>query len=317
VSSLLPSYIELYRSGELAKRAERAWQGLVNCELCPHRCRVDRLSGELGRCRSPAVPKVASWNIHTWEEPPISGTRGSGTIFFTGCTGRCRFCQNYPISQLGVGQEVSLERLAHMMLRLQDRGAHNINFVTPTHAVAAILGALPYAIEGGLSLPLLYNSSGFECIDTLRLLEGVIEIWLPDAKYADDQIALELSGFPDYVQHNRRALTEMYGQVGGELVLDGGGIARRGMIIRHLVLPGDLAGTARVMQWISQDLSPLVHVSLMDQYFPAYRCLDHPTLGRKITPAEYEAAFDALQAAGLDRGWVQEHEEQMDDLVPC
>jgi len=255
------------------------------------------------------MPKVASANLHHWEEPPLSGTQGSGTIFFAGCTGRCRFCQNYPISQIGVGQEASVERLAEMMVRLQSRGAHNINFVTPTHWAAAILSALPLAIEAGLRVPLLYNTSGFERVETLRMLDGVIDIWLPDAKYADDQVAQRLSGFPHYVESNRAALLEMYRQVGDALILDDGGIAWRGMVIRHLVLPAGLSGTEEVLPWIAGNLSPRVHVSLMDQYFPAYECVQDPELGRKLTPEEYAAAFEALSAAGLDEGWVQEHED--------
>ena len=306
----VPGYVGLHESGELARRATYAWQALAQCELCPHRCGVDRLSGQVGRCRSGALPTVASWNLHAWEEPPISGTGGSGTIFFSGCTGRCRFCQNYPISQLGVGQTVRHERLAEMMLELQRRGAHNINFVTPTHYVSAILGALPFAIEGGLRLPLVYNCSGYERVETLRLLEQVIEVWLPDCKYTDDQVARDLSGFPDYVAHNRRALAEMLRQVGPALALDDNGIAYRGMIVRHLVLPDGLAGTAEAMQWIGSDLSPEVHVSLMAQYFPAYECVGDGVLGRKITDDEYEDAIAALDAAGLENGWIQERDDE-------
>ncbi|MBN1639752.1 MAG: radical SAM protein [Anaerolineae bacterium] len=309
----LPSYVALHQRGELAHRAAEAWALLAHCELCPHRCGVDRLSGELGRCRSGVLPKVASWNLHAWEEPPISGSRGSGTVFFSGCTGRCRFCQNYPISQLGVGRTVSNERLAEMMLELQRKGAHNINFVTPTHYVPAILGALLIAVEGGLRLPLVYNSSGFERVETLRLLEDVVDIWLPDAKYDDDEVALRLSGFPGYVSHNRAALTEMLRQVGPKLSLDGDGIARRGMIVRHLVLPAQLAGTAEVMGWIAGALSQDVHVSLMAQYFPAYECVGDAVLGCKITEAEYEDAVAALLSSGLENGWVQEYDNDACD----
>jgi len=309
MSVQLPGYLALYRSGELERRTEEAWRSLSHCELCPHRCGVDRLHGDRGRCRSPAMPVVASANLHAWEEPPISGARGSGTIFFSGCTGRCRFCQNYPISQLGVGREVSLEQLAQMMVRLQDRGAHNINFVTPTHYVAAILAALPIAVERGLCIPLLYNSSGFERVDTLRLLEGVIDIWLPDAKYASEEVGRSLSGFPDYPSHNQLALREMVRQVGDRLERDREGIARRGMIVRHMVLPHGLAGSREVLIWIATNLSPEVHVSLMSQYFPAYQCVDDDTLGRKVTAEEYEEAIAALDEAGLVNGWIQEQDE--------
>lgn len=301
-----PSYVQLWRSGELVRRAEVAWEMLRHCQLCPHRCGVDRLAGEHGRCRSGAMPKVGSWNLHPWEEPPISGTRGSGTIFFSGCTGRCQFCQNYPISQLGVGREVTVERLAEMMLELQRKGAHNINLVTATHWVAAVLAALPHALEGGLSLPLLYNTSGFERTETLALLDNVVDIWLPDAKYADDAVALRLSGFPSYCAHNRAALREMLRQVGHELVLDDQGIACRGLIVRHMVLPDSVSDTAETLRWIAENLGRQVYVSLMAQYFPAYQCVGDPVLGRKITEAEYEDAFAALDAVGLENGWVQD-----------
>jgi putative pyruvate formate lyase activating enzyme len=192
-----------------------------------------------------------------------------------------------------------------MMLELQRKGAHNINFVTPTHFMPQILAALPYAIRGGFHLPLVYNSSGYERAIILRLLENIVDVWLPDAKYADDATARRLSGFPDYVHVNQEALREIYRQVGETLVLDETGIAIRGMIVRHMVLPGNLAGSADVLRWIAEQLSPRVHVSLMDQYFPAHRALGSPLLGRKITWEEYEAALDALEAAGLERGWYQ------------
>jgi len=305
----MPSYLKLYESGALTRRIAAAYERLRACDVCPRRCEVDRTRGEKGFCRAGANPIVASWNVHPWEEPPISGTRGSGTIFFTHCTGRCLFCQNYPISQLGVGQVVTISRLAGMMLELQKRGCHNINLVTPTHFVPQILAALPQAIAGGLSIPLVYNSSGFEAVETLRLLEDVIDIYLPDAKYADAEIARELSGFPNYVEVNRAALREIYRQVGQPLVLDEEGIAQRGMIIRHMILPENLAGTAEVMRWIAAELSPRVYVSVMSQYFPAHKALGHPVLDRKITLQEYEAALEAFEAAGLENGWQQELED--------
>jgi putative pyruvate formate lyase activating enzyme len=301
-----PAYVALHRSGRLAARAQAAWAMLSNCELCPHCCGVNRLAGERGFCRMGELPKVSSWNLHSWEEPPISGTRGSGTIFFSGCTGRCRFCQNYPISQLGYGQVVSIERLADMMVELQRKGAHNINLVTPTHFLPAILAALPTAIRAGLRLPLVYNTSGYERVEMLRLLEGVVEIWLPDAKYADQAIARSLSGFTDYVENNQAALRELYRQVGPELVLDEEGIARRGLVVRHMILPAALSGTAQVLAWVAQNLSPKVHVSLMDQYFPAHRAVGDPLLGRKLRPEEYLVALEAFDAVGLERGWQQE-----------
>ncbi len=306
-----PGFVALYRSGELARRIEAAKAMLSPCELCPHRCGVDRVAGKVGVCRMADQPKVSSWNLHHWEEPPISGSRGSGTIFFSGCTGHCRFCQNYPISQFGYGQVVSGERLAGMMLELQRKGAHNINLVTPTHFLPSILEALRFAIEGGLRVPLVYNTSGYERADVLRLLEGVVDIWLPDAKYADDDVARRLSGFPHYVENNQAALREIYRQVGAELLVDADGVAVRGLIVRHLVLPGGLAGTAEVMRWLARELSPRLHVSLMDQYFPAHRALDDPILGRKITAAEYDEAVSALDAAGLENGWCQETDQDL------
>lgn len=303
---MVPSYMLLYRSGKLEHRAAQAQEMLASCTLCPRACHVNRLRGEEGFCRSGAEPKVASYNLHIWEEPPISGTRGSGTIFFSGCTARCIFCQNYPISQLGVGKVISTARLAEMMCQLQKRGAHNINFVTPTHFVPAILAALPLAIARGFRLPLVYNTSGYESVTTLRLLENIIDIYLPDAKYADDKIARQISGFPDYVKVNRAALREMFRQVGEDLILDDAGIAVRGMIIRHMLLPHDLSGTKAVLQWIATALSPRIHISLMDQYFPAHRAVHDPVLGRKVTTAEYAAALDAFDAAGLERGWTQD-----------
>jgi putative pyruvate formate lyase activating enzyme len=303
-----PRYLELYDSGEMAQRAEAAWAILAHCELCPQRCGANRLAGEQGVCRMGAEPKVSSWNIHRWEEPPISGRRGSGTVFFSGCTGHCLFCQNYPISQLGYGNIVDVEQLASMMLELQRKRVHNINFVTPTHFMPQILAALLHAIRQGLRLPLVYNSSGYETVEALRLLDGIVDVWLPDAKYDDDRVARRLSGFHNYVEHNRAALQEIYRQVGGALIVDEEGIAQRGMIIRHLVLPHGLAGTAGVLHWIAQELSPRVRVSLMDQYFPAHRAIGDPEVGRHLTAEEYEAALEEFDAAGLECGWRQQTE---------
>jgi putative pyruvate formate lyase activating enzyme len=215
------------------------------------------------------------------------------------------FCQNYPLSQLGYGDTVSLQGLAEMMLELQRKGAHNINLVTPTHFMPQILAALPHAIKGGLRLPLVYNTSGYERTDALRLLRGIVDLWLPDSKYADNETARRLSGFVDYVDNNQAALREIYRQVGADLQLDRDGIAVRGMIVRHMVLPQGLAGTSEVLHWLAAELSPHIHVSLMDQYFPAHTALGDPVLGRKLTVEEYRAALDALHAAGLEHGWCQ------------
>ncbi len=302
-------YLHLLAGGELQRRADEAMARLSRCLLCPRRCETNRLEDKRGYCGGGLRPIVASWNVHIWEEPPISGTRGSGTIFFGGCSGRCRFCQNYPISQLGVGREVETADLAAMMLELEARGCHNINLVTPTHFVPQFLAALVLAAEQGLRLPVVYNSSGYDEVETLRLLDGVVDIYLPDAKYADEEAAREFSGFRNYVRANRAALKEMYRQV-GELLLDEEGIAIRGMIIRHMVLPGGMAGTRQVLHWIARELSPTVHVSLLAQYFPAHRALSHPLLGRKLTWEEYDEAIAAFEDAGLENGWLQEVEEE-------
>ena len=302
----LPAYVLAHFSGVLRERVPAAYERLRACDLCPRACGVNRLEGEIGYCRAGVVARVAAWNVHPWEEPPLSGTRGSGTIFFSHCTGRCLFCQNYPISQLGIGQDAPAERLADMMLTLQRKGCHNINLVTPTHYVPQILEALEIATIRGLRLPLLYNTSGYETRDTLRLLDGIIDIYLPDAKYADDDIAQRLSGFHGYVQHNRASLKEIFRQVGQDLLCDEHGLAIKGMIVRHLVLPGGLSQTPQVLRWLAQELSPHIHVSLMAQYFAAYRAVGHPELGRKLRDDEYEAALEAFEAAGLERGWRQE-----------
>lgn len=305
----LPSHLHLYRSGELQARIERARLVLRHCTLCPRECGVDRAAGELGYCRAGALPKVASWNVHPWEEPPISGTRGSGTIFLSHCTGRCLFCQNYPISQLGVGSEVSEARLAGMMMELQRKRCHNINWVSPTHYVPQIIAALALAIPQGFHLPLVYNTSGYDSVETIRLLDGVMDIYLPDAKYDNDERALRLSGFRGYVAANQAALREMYAQVGDELIVDEDGIALRGMIIRHMVLPEGLAGTRNVLSWVARELSPRVHISLMAQYFPAHRATGDPVLGRRISPQEYVEALEAFDAALIECGWRQEYGE--------
>jgi putative pyruvate formate lyase activating enzyme len=249
------------------------------------------------------MPKVASWGLHFGEEPPISGTRGSGTVFFSGCPLRCVFCQNYPISQLANGNEVSIEWLAVRMLDLQNRGAHNINFVTPTHYVPQIVEALAVAVSRGLSIPIVYNSSGYEDLETLRLLDGVVDVYLPDMKYGDDEQAARCSSAPGYVSVNRAAVAEMYRQV-GDLFLDGEGIAVRGLIVRHLVLPGNIAGTRMVLEFVAS-LSPTVTIALMSQYFPAHEAPGIPGLDRKLTREEYESVTELLDEYGLENGWTQ------------
>ena len=251
-----------------------------------------------------ARPKVAAMSIHRWEEPPISGTRGSGTVFFSGCTLQCLFCQNYPISQLGVGRYCRVEELAEGFLDLQRKGAHNVNLVTATHQMAAVVKALLLAVPKGFRLPVVHNGSGYEKVAVLELLDGIVDIYLPDIKYADAKVARRCSGRADYVVCNRRALQEMWRQV-GPLKVDADGIARRGVLIRHLVLPEDLAGTDESLAFLASTMGPDVWISLMRQYFPAHRALGCPPLDRKITKTEYERAFQALGALGLEKGFIQ------------
>jgi putative pyruvate formate lyase activating enzyme len=243
--------------------------------------------------------------VHNGEEPPISGERGSGTIFLSGCTLSCRFCQNFPISQLGNGQELTTRALVERMLRLQRQGVHNINFVTPTHYLPQILASLWLAVPLGFRLPLVWNSSGYEKVDALRLLEGAVAIYLPDMKYADDEPAARLSGAPGYCAINRLAVTEMLRQV-GHLQLDDHGLALQGLIIRHLVLPNNLAGTEETLRWIAANLGRETHISLMRQYFPAHQAGETPGISRKITEEEYDRAVEWLEECGLENGWVQD-----------
>ncbi len=299
-----PSYLDLAESGELAKRAGAAYGLMESCKLCPRRCDVNRLKGERGFCQIAKIAGVASHNLHFGEEPPVTGTRGSGTIFFTGCNLRCRFCQNYPISQFGHGEKVTPERLAQMMLNLQKRNAHNINLVTPSHVVPQFLAGLAIAAKGGLRLPIVYNSSGYEGLEALELLDGVIDIYMPDIKYVSKDAADRCSSAPDYWDHVRPAMREMYRQV-GELKMDDEGIGVRGMLIRHLVLPGELTSSERVFEFVALELSKDVPVNLMSQYFPAHLAVDDPLLGRRITKDEFAKAEAALHRWGLDEGWIQ------------
>jgi len=299
-----PAYIALSESGELARRAGEAYRMMRRCALCPRSCGVNRLAGERGACRTGKVAGVASSNLHFGEEPPISGTRGSGTIFFTGCSLHCRFCQNWPISRLCHGQPAPPHILAGRMLNLQRRGAHNINLVTPSHVVPQFLAALTIAAREGLCIPIVYNSSGYDGLEALRLLDGVVDIYMPDIKYAARDAAALCSDAPDYWEHVRPAIREMYRQV-GPLEMDEDGIGVRGLLIRHLVLPGLIDSPDEVFEFVATELSRDVPVNLMSQYFPADRAVGDPLLGRRITREEFAAAEAALRRWGLDRGWIQ------------
>ncbi len=290
---------------DIKERVEQAYKLLQNCRVCPRRCGVDRLNGERGFCKVGKNPMVSSYNLHFGEEPPISGTRGSGTIFFTSCNLRCIYCQNFPISQLGHGLEMTTRNLAERMISLQSRGCHNINLVTPTHFVPQILEALSFAWDMGFDLPLVYNSSGYDSIEALRLLDGIIDVYLPDMRYSDNQVAKRLSSVEDYVEINRKALREMYRQV-GNLVTDEEGLAQKGLLIRHLILPFDLAGSKKTFRFIKEEISALVYVSLMGQYFPSFKAKEDVSINRKITHEEYEQAEESFFESGLTLGWMQE-----------
>lgn len=302
-------YHALYRSGALLERVREGYRRLAHCDLCPHRCGANRIQGGQGRCRSGLKPRIASANLHRGEEPPISGSRGSGTIFFSGCTLRCVFCQNFPISQQGNGETISTGELSRRMLLLQKRGAHNINLVTPTHWLPQILAALWLAVPHGLNLPVVWNSSGYETAEALRLLDGIVSIFLPDMKYSDNAQAEELSGAPGYREINRCAVREMLRQV-GHLQVDDNGIAVQGLIIRHLVLPQGRAGSAETLSWIAGHLGRDTHIALMSQYFPADRATALSGINRGLNHDEYDAAVEALEEAGLENGWVQKLDQE-------
>jgi putative pyruvate formate lyase activating enzyme len=295
-----PVYLETHRRGVLQAKIDAAYEVLSLCTLCPRNCRVDRHRGKLGVCRTGDRPVVSSYAPHFGEEDPLVGIHGSGTIFFTHCNLYCIFCQNYEISHGGEGEEVRVADLAAMMLILQKRGCHNINFVTPSHQVYQILAALPAAIAGGLNVPLVYNTGGYDALLTLRLLNGVVDIYMPDFKFWDSQVAKDLCQAEDYPAIARQAVKEMHRQV-GDLVMDESGVARRGLLVRHLVLPDHLAGTREIMGFLAREVSPLTYVNVMGQYRPCGRAGEHPSLGRFLTGSEYEEAQDLAREAGLTR----------------
>jgi len=273
---------------------------LEECRVCPRRCGVNRLAGESGKCHVTTQTIVSSYSPHFGEEAPLVGRHGSGTIFFTYCNLRCVFCQNYTISQLGEGSAVDREELARMMLSLQAKGCHNINLVSPTHVVPHILDALELAVDMGLHLPLVYNSGGYDSTETLELLDGIIDIYMPDAKYSDEKTAEQLSGIKDYPEVNRAAVKEMHRQV-GDLQIDEQGIAQRGLLVRHLVLPNRLAGTEEVVRFLAQEVSPNTYLNVMAQYHPCHKAFDIPQLSHPLTRHEFNEAVDLAHQQGLYR----------------
>jgi len=304
-----PEYLALYRSGELERRAEALEARLHSCDICPRECGVNRLEGELSFCRSAHLPIVATVCAHHGEEPVISGSKGSGAIFFGNCNMRCLYCQNHQISQDlkdWQSNEIDPHTLAECMLYLQDElGCHNINFVSPSHFVPQLVRAVLEAVPMGLRLPLVYNTSSYDSIKSLRELDGIISIYLADLRYANNRWGRKFSRVSGYVERARAAIQEMYRQV-GDLVMDDEGIARRGLIVRHLILPNRLAGSRDSLTWLANEVSPTVTVSIMSQYFPTHRAGQTPLLDREITLAEYSEVIGLLDELGLENGWVQE-----------
>ncbi len=294
------AYLDAHRSGRLAEVIRRSRRWLAKCTLCPRMCRVDRLAGETGTCHTGRQAVVASYGPHFGEEAPLVGRNGSGTIFFAHCNLFCIFCQNWDISHHGEGIPVSSEQLAEIMLDLQQRGCHNINFVTPSHVVCQILEALPHAIDKGLRVPLVYNCGGYERRAALRLLKGIVDIYMPDFKFWDAQAAKDFCAAPDYPQRARQALREMHRQVGC-LQMDAAGVATRGVLVRHLVMPAGLAGTEAILRFIATQISADTYVNVMDQYRPCGEAAGRPDIGRRITGEEYRKALQAAQEAGLRR----------------
>ncbi|HNX77050.1 MAG TPA: radical SAM protein [Candidatus Rifleibacterium sp.] len=280
------------------------------CRLCPRRCGVNRLQGQTGFCRTANQIKVASWAHHHGEEPPISGTNGSGTIFSSGCTLGCLFCQNFPFSQLDNGRIFTAAELGEIFTRLAAEGVHNLNFVTPTHVLPMLLDAWLHSSETARRLPLVYNCSGYESPELLELLAGIIDIYLPDIKYADNAIAARLSQVGDYVEHNRTTLKAMFNQVGQLQINSATDLATRGMIVRHLILPENLAGSADSLRWLRSELGPDIHLSIMCQYFPAHQAHQHPTLKRPITEGEYLPVLELVEELGFNNVWAQDPTER-------
>ena len=297
-----PAYITLHEKKELQRRINSLREVLKECRLCPRACKVNRLEGEKGYCRAGADVMISSAFLHFGEEPPLVGSHGSGTIFLTHCNLRCVFCQNYDTSHLGGGEHISTSELARLMIDLQRRGCHNINFVTPTHYVPQIVAALPEAIELGLMVPLVYNCGGYESLEVIELLDGIIDIYMPDTKFSREEDAASYCNAPDYSQVLQEVLLEMHRQV-GDLMLDERGVAYRGLLIRHLVMPHSVAGTEGIMSFIVRRLSSNSYVNIMDQYRPLCRAGEYPKIDRRISLREYREAIDIAKAEGLHRGF--------------
>ena len=286
---MYPTYLNLSKK-DLNQRIKKLFKVLENCEICPRKCRVNRIKNEKGYCQLGFLSVVSAFHPHFGEESPLVGKFGSGTIFFTSCNLSCVYCQNYDISQLRIGEEISFERLAQMMIGLQNKGCHNINLVTPTSQVPQILKSLPIAIERGLKIPLVYNTNAYDSVEILKLLNGIVDIYMPDAKYFDDEVALKYSNAPRYFEIMKKAIKEMHRQV-GDLIINEKGIATRGLLVRHLVLPNNLAGSEKISEFISKEISKNTFLNIMDQYRPCYKAFKFPELSREITNEEYQTAI--------------------------
>ncbi|MCI0519771.1 MAG: radical SAM protein [Chloroflexi bacterium] len=293
-----PAYLDLLASGELERRVQIARRGLDRCIACGWECGVERSAGKLGVCRAGVRARVSSYGAHMGEEAPLSGRRGSGTVFFSGCNLRCQYCQNEIISQRMMGDELSAEELAGIFLELQSLGCHNLNLVSPSHVVSPILEAVWLAAQNGLRLPIVYNSGGYDALCALGWLDGVVDIYMPDMKYASAQTARYYSKIPNYPLVNQAAVREMHRQV-GDLKLGADGLAKRGLLVRHLVLPHSLAGTAEIARFVAEEISPHTALNVMAQYHPSFNARQFPRLNRRITTQEYQEALEAVCAAGL------------------
>jgi putative pyruvate formate lyase activating enzyme len=299
-ANMEPSYLKLVREGELSERKEKAVALMASCSLCPRECEVNRLEGELGYCETGRKARVSSYNAHFGEESPLVGRYGSGTIFFSSCNLLCMFCQNYEISHLKEGVEVEPEQIAAMMLQLSERGCHNINFVTPSHVVPQLLEALILAAEQGLKIPLVFNSGGYDKVETLELLDGIFDIYMPDFKFWDGKWAERYCQAPDYPEVAMAAVKEMHRQV-GDLLMDDQGLARRGLLVRHLVMPGNIAGSEKVFEFLVKEISPRTYVNVMDQYRPCGEANQDEYINRRLSSQEFRDARDMAQKAGLTR----------------
>lgn len=296
---MFPSYL-LLSDKEWQEKIEKLFKILEKCEICPRRCKVNRLKGEKGFCKLGFLPKVSSYFPHFGEEKVLVGKSGSGTIFLTGCNLACVYCQNYEVSQLNIGEEVSFERLAEMMLELQEMGCHNINFVTPTPQIPQVVKSVYLAVKKGLKIPLVYNTSSYDLPEVLKILNKIFDIYMPDAKYSNDEIAFKYSSALNYFKIMKKAIKEMYSQV-GDLILNKKGIAQKGILVRHLILPNNLAGSEKIFQFLAKEISRNVFLNIMDQYYPTFKAFKHPELSRRITEEEFRKVIFLARKYGLKR----------------